>query len=77
MLDFRRRCSGKLEELGDAATSAGRHDDAISHYSVALSLNPDAPQDLFIKRSDAYLASGLWKDALNDANKVRPLSDFG
>ena len=72
ILNFDRRCSGKLEGLGDTAMSAGRHDVAISQYSVALSLNPAAPQGLFIKRSKAYLAKGLWQDALNDANKVCP-----
>ena len=52
--------------------SAKLHDVAISQYSVALSLNPTAPQGLFIKRSEAYIARGLWEDALNDANKVCP-----
>ena len=64
------RCSGRVEGLGDTAMSAGQHDVAISQYSVALSLNPAAPQGLFIKRSSAYIARGLWQDALNDANEV-------
>ena len=72
LLNFKRRSSGKLEGLGDTAMNAERHDVAISQYSVALSLNPAAPQGLFIKRSNAYIARGLWQDALNDANKARP-----
>lgn len=75
--DFKRRCSGKLEGLGNTAMGAERHDDAISLYSAALSLDPPTPQGLFIKRSKAYIASGLWKDALNDANKVRVLVSRG
>jgi len=70
ILDFKYRCSLKLESLGDAAMSAVRHDDAISHYSAALSFDPSVPQGLFIKRSKAYIATGLWGEALNDANKV-------
>ena len=64
-LDFKRRCSGKLEDLGDR-----RSDDAVSHYSAALALDPASPQDLLIKRSKAYLAGGSWEVALDDANKV-------
>ena len=46
------------------------YDEAISQYSAALALVPVAPQGLFIKRSKAYIARGLWDAALNDANKV-------
>ncbi|KAF8557228.1 WD40 repeat-like protein [Imleria badia] len=60
---------GKLESLGDTSMSAGRHDEAISHYSTALSIDP-APPRLFIKRSTAYTVKGSWGDALDDANKV-------
>ena len=77
MLNVKRRCSGKLEGLGDAAMSAELYDVAISQYSVALSLNPAAPQGLFVKRSKAYTAGGLWEDALNDADKVCSLSRAG
>jgi len=68
--DFRRRFSKKLEYLGDAAMNAQQHSEAISEYSAALSLDPPAPQGLFIGRSKAYIARGMWEDALNDANKV-------
>ena len=69
--DFRHRSSKKLEYLGDAAMSAERLDEAISEYSAALSLDAPAPQGLFIRRSKAYIARGMWGDALNDANQVR------
>ena len=46
------------------------YDEAISQYSTALSLDPVALQGLFIKRSKAYIAGGLWEAALNDANQV-------
>ena len=72
VLDFKCRCSGKLEGLGDTAMGAGQHDDAISWYSAALSVDPTAPQGLFIKRSKAYIARGLWDAALSDASKVCP-----
>ena len=72
VLEFKLRCLMKLEGLGDASMSAEQHDDAISQYSAALSLDPAAPQPLFIKRSKAYIAMGWWEAALNDANTVRP-----
>ncbi|KAG6375272.1 hypothetical protein JVT61DRAFT_3492 [Boletus reticuloceps] len=80
VVDFKHRCSGKLESFGDTAMSVGRHHDAISHYSAALGLDPTAPQGLFTKRSKAHIAGGLWEAALNDANKViefDPLSPCG
>ncbi|KAF8119879.1 hypothetical protein EV363DRAFT_1378598 [Boletus edulis] len=64
------RILGKLESLGDGAMNAGRHSDAISHYSAALALRPAAPPSLFMKRSKAYIAGGFSEAALNDANKV-------
>ena len=65
------RCSGKLENLGDTAMGIELYDDAISHYSDALLLHPVTPLPCLIKRSKAYVAKGLWEQALNDANKVR------
>ena len=50
---------------------AQRHDDAITHYSVALSLNPAVRQDILIKRSKVYVTKGLWEEALDDTNEVR------
>ena len=60
-----------LERLGDFAAEAQQHDEAITQYSTALSLNPDIPQDVFMKRSMVYLAKGSWEDAIDDANQVR------
>ncbi|KAF8128175.1 hypothetical protein EV363DRAFT_1170862 [Boletus edulis] len=70
VLDFKQRSSEKLDHLGDTAVSAQRYDEAISHYSTVLSLTLFSPQAIFIKRSKARLASGSWKEALDDANEV-------
>ena len=48
--------------------NTGRRDEAISHYSVSLSLNPVI--NVFTKRCKAYMTKGLWGDAIDDANKV-------
>ncbi|KAF8551893.1 hypothetical protein OG21DRAFT_217664 [Imleria badia] len=72
--DFKSRCIGELEVLGDLAMNAREHVEAISWYSVALSLGPTNRQVLFIKRSKARANEGLWKDALNDANEVIKLN---
>ncbi|KAF8127262.1 hypothetical protein EV363DRAFT_491491 [Boletus edulis] len=70
VLDFKQRSSEKLDHLGDTAVGAQRYDEAVSHYSTALSLTLSSPQAIFIKRSKARLASGSWKEALDDANEV-------
>ena len=70
MSDFRRRSFKKLEHLGDVAADAQRYDEAISHYSTALLLNPPSPQAILVKRSKARLATGPWKQALDEANQV-------
>ncbi|KAF8122246.1 hypothetical protein EV363DRAFT_1301321 [Boletus edulis] len=69
-LRFRQRCSKKLEHLGDTAVDARRHDEAVSNYTTALSLDPPSTQGIFIKRSKAYLETGSWKQALDDANQL-------
>ncbi|KAF8129217.1 hypothetical protein EV363DRAFT_1169374 [Boletus edulis] len=72
--------SGKLERLGDGAMNAGRHSDAVSHYSAVLALHPAARPSLFMKRSKAYIAGGFSEAALNDANKaieLDPSSPWG
>ena len=61
----------KLQGSGDTATSAERNSDAVSHCSAPLVVNPATLQNLLIKRSKAYMAKGLWMEALHDANKVR------
>ncbi|KAH0838857.1 hypothetical protein J3R83DRAFT_7271 [Lanmaoa asiatica] len=50
--------------------TAQRHDEAITQYSAAISLDRDSTRDLFVKRSKARMAKGLWKDALDDAKQA-------
>ena len=47
--DFKQRFSKKLECLGGDAMNAQQLDEAISEYLVALSLDPAAPQGLFVR----------------------------
>ena len=61
----------KLESSGDTTVSNEQHGGAVSHYPTSLALNPAVVQNLLIKRSKAYVAKGLWVEALNDASKVR------
>ena len=76
--DFKSRCYGKLERLGDSTMNAKEYDKAILQYTTALSLNPPTPQHLLGKRSKARASNGEWNDALNDANEVAHFnsSDF-
>ncbi|KAG6375322.1 hypothetical protein JVT61DRAFT_3550 [Boletus reticuloceps] len=67
---FKSRCCGKLEDLADIEVNAQKYNAAISLYTTALSLDLTTPQDIFIKRSKAYIAKGSWKEAMNDANEV-------
>ncbi|KAF8127881.1 hypothetical protein EV363DRAFT_1171636, partial [Boletus edulis] len=46
------------------------YDDAISHYSGASSLISSSPKAILLKQSKAWLATGSWKQALQDANQV-------
>ena len=68
--DFKSRCCGKLEGLGDGATNVKQYDKAILQYTAALSLEPPSPHHLLVKRSKAHAEKGNWNDALNDANEV-------
>ncbi|KAF8439838.1 hypothetical protein L210DRAFT_3504264 [Boletus edulis BED1] len=80
LLDFRQRSFKELVHLGDKAADAQRHDEAITHYTTALSLNPPSPQLILIKRSRAFLATGSWKQALQDADqavRLDPSSPWG
>lgn len=70
--DLKEKCVNMLEELGDAALTIGKHDEAIARYSSALSLKPSNPIDILLKRSKLRTSKGLWADALTDANEVRP-----
>ena len=60
-----------LEELGDKALISQEHDEAIAHYSSALSLDPATRVDILVKRNKAQTSKGLWEDALTYANDVR------
>ncbi|KAF8547212.1 hypothetical protein OG21DRAFT_1472561 [Imleria badia] len=75
-LYFRQLCAEKLEHLGDVAADSQEHDEAVAQYSTALSLNPLAPANIFIKRSKIYTAKGLWEDALKDATQVTTLNSL-
>ena len=68
--DFDQESFMKMVYLGDTAMNARRHDEAICYYTTVLSLNPPCPQDTLIKRSKMFVATGSWKQALDDANKV-------
>ena len=67
--DFKSRYRSKLEDLGDSAVNAGQYDEAISRYTVALSLDLANSQDLLVKRSNACVGKGEREDALNDAKE--------
>ncbi|KAF8552627.1 hypothetical protein OG21DRAFT_1498291 [Imleria badia] len=67
-LEFRLRCAEKLDHLGD---DVQQHDEAISRYSAALFLNPNPSR--FVKRSEIYVAMGLWEEALADTSQVKAL----
>ena len=60
----------KLDSNGDTAVSDERHAGTVSHYLASPVFKPATLQNLLIKRSNAYMAKGLWAEALNDANKV-------
>lgn len=57
--------------MGDAAIHSQAHDQAIQHYSIALSLNPPTAQGLYLKRSRVRAIKGSWEDAISDANEVQ------
>lgn len=68
--DFRYRCSETLERFGDEAMDRRRHEEALKHYSAALSIHPVNTARFFILRSKVCMKKGLWEDALGDANRV-------
>ncbi|KAF8546152.1 hypothetical protein OG21DRAFT_1215477 [Imleria badia] len=74
VLAFRQRSSEKSEHLGDTAVDTQRYNDATSHYETALSLDHLSPQRILIKRCRAFLATGSWKQALDDANQIITLA---
>ena len=69
--DFRRRCTEKLEILGDTAMGSQKYDEAVKHYSELLMLDPSNVSNVLYKRSKAQALRKSWKVALIDAEKVR------
>ena len=67
----------KLHSSGDTARSDKQHGSAVFHYPASPVLKPATLQNLLIKRSNAYMAKGLWLEALNDANRVRCILSQG
>lgn len=72
--DFSQCFAEKLKHLGNAAADAKRYGDAISYYTTALSLSPPSPQDILIKRGEAFIAAGSWEKAVDDALQVHRFS---
>ncbi|KAI6042813.1 hypothetical protein EDC04DRAFT_2600688 [Pisolithus marmoratus] len=60
--DFTGKCITTLEHADDEVFRPVKHDDAITQDSTPLSLS-----SLFVMRSRARAARGLWEDALQDA----------
>lgn len=58
-----------MKELGNAALTAGKFDEAIKAYSDAIKLDP-SNHVLYSNRSAAYLKAGRFQDALADADKT-------
>ena len=67
----------KPQSSGDTAVGDKRHGSAVFHYPASPVLKPATLQNLLIKRSNAYMAKGLWMEALNDTNKVRCILSQG
>ncbi|KAH0826106.1 hypothetical protein J3R83DRAFT_5865, partial [Lanmaoa asiatica] len=65
--DFKARSLKTLEQRGDVAMDSTSYEDAIVHYTTALTLDP-LSTDLLTKRSKARAGIGSWQDSLVDAN---------
>ena len=50
---FRRRCTEKLENLGDTAMDSQKYDEAVKHYSELLTFDPSNVSDVLYKQSRA------------------------
>lgn len=68
--DFKVRSCSKLKHLRDSAVNAKQYNKAISYYMIVLLLDPASPQDLLVKQSKVLDVTGIWKDVLNNTNKV-------
>jgi len=60
-----------LEQNGDIAIDSASYEDAVTHYSTALTLDPLSAV-LLTKRSRARAGIGSWQDSLEDADAVCP-----
>jgi hypothetical protein len=47
-----------------------QRDEAIGHYSAALSIHPANTQGFFILRSKVCMTRGSWDDAIDEAKQV-------
>ena len=70
-LDFRYRCSEKIERSGDETMDSHQHDEALKYYSTALSIHPANTPGFFILRGKVCMTKGLWEDAIEEAEQVR------
>ena len=68
LLEFTIRCVAKLESMGDAASNAEKHDEAIVAYSTALSLS--SPKDVSMKWTKTVLVHSSINGALSTVIKV-------
>ncbi|KAH0831376.1 hypothetical protein J3R83DRAFT_14039 [Lanmaoa asiatica] len=77
--DFKARCLKTLKQRGDVAMDSASNEDAVVHYTTALTLDP-LSTDLLVKRSKVRAEIESWADALEDADaaiKLNPSSPFG
>ncbi|KAG8214228.1 hypothetical protein J3R82DRAFT_11026 [Butyriboletus roseoflavus] len=74
-LNFRRRCTERLEKLGDIAVECRSYNEATKHFSTLLSLNPVNRMDVLIKRSKARMLMGSCEEALSDADEIINLDE--
>jgi tetratricopeptide (TPR) repeat protein len=68
--EFKSHCCEQLEALGDIANDVQRHEEAISQYSAALSLNPTILQRLSVRRRKTHAMTDMWENTLNEANEA-------
>ena len=69
-IGFQRRCTERLEKLGNAAMDSQRYNEAVEHYSTILSLDSVDHVEILLKRSKARALMNLWEEALNDTDEV-------
>ena len=67
---FRHKCVVALETIGDEASKVENRDEALRVYSIALSLGPPSPKDLFFKWVWLMLLHGSPNETLNATTDV-------